>query len=94
MAIQPVESAGQLRRFIEFPYHLYRDDPCWVPPLRSDERVRLTPGKNPFFEHGEATYFLSVEDGRVTGRIAASVDRNHDALHGERQVAFGFFEST
>ena len=94
MAIQPVESAGQLRRFIEFPYLLYRDDPDWVPPLRSDERVRLTPGKNPFFEHGEAATFLSVEGDRVTGRIAASVDRNHDALHGERQAACGFFEST
>ena len=93
MTIQPVETAGQLRRFIDVPYRLYRDHPHWVPPLRSDERVRLTPGKNPFFEHGDAVYYLAVEGDHVLGRIAASVDRNHDALHGERQGAFGFFES-
>jgi len=95
VTIQPVDSPGQLRRFIEFPYRFYRDrkDPHWVPPLRSDEGVRLTPGKNPFFEHGEAALFLAMDGGRDVGRIAASVDRNYDALHGERQAAFGFFEA-
>ena len=95
MTIQPVQSAAQLRRFVEFPYRLYRErkDPYWVPPLRSDEYGRLTPGKNPFFEHGEAGLFLAVEGSRVVGRIAASVDRNYDALHGERQAGFGFFEA-
>ncbi|HET9252836.1 MAG TPA: N-acetyltransferase [Candidatus Eisenbacteria bacterium] len=95
MTIQPVDSPRQLGRFIEFPYRFYRDrkDPYWVPPLRSDERARLTPGKNPFFEHAEAALFLAEEGGRVTGRIAASVDRNYDSLHGERQAAFGFFEA-
>jgi len=95
VTIQPVDTAGQLRRFVEVPYRLYRErrDPYWVPPLRPDEYVRLTPGKNPFFEHAEAAYFLAVEGTRVTGRIAASVDRNYDALHEERQAAFGFFEA-
>lgn len=93
MTIQPVDSAGQLRRFIEVPYRRYRGHEHWVPPLRSDERVRLTPGKNPFFEHAEAGLFLALDGGRPVGRIAASVDRNYDALHGERQAAFGFFEA-
>lgn len=95
MTIQPVQSAGELRRFVEFPYRFYRErkDPYWVPPLRSDEFVRLTPGKNPFFEHAEAGLFLATEGSRIVGRIAASVDRNYDALHGERQAAFGFFEA-
>ena len=95
MTILLVDSPDQLRRFIDVPYRFYRDrkDPHWVPPLRSDERVRLTPGKNPFFEHAEAGLFLAEEEGRVTGRVAASVDRNYDALHGERQAAFGFFEA-
>lgn len=93
MTIQPVDSDGQLRRFIEVPYRMYRGHPFWVPPLRSDERVRLTPGKNPFFEHAEAARFLATDGPRVLGRIAVSTDRNYDALHGERQAAFGFFEA-
>ena len=88
-----MQSAADLRRFIEVPYARYRNHPRWVPPLRSDEAVRLTPGKNPFFEHGQAAYFLAIEHGRVVGRVAASIDQNHDQVHGERQVAFGFFEA-
>ena len=86
--------ARDLRAFIQVPFDVYRDDPHWVAPLISDEVVRLTPGKNPFFEHGEAAYFLARDGGRVVGRVAASVDRNHDEVHGEKQGAFGFFEAT
>ena len=113
MEVVPVTSRRDLDRFIHVPFEIYRDDPHWVAPLNSDERVRLTPGRNPFFEHGEAALFLALESGpgggsgggsggsngssgsrrSVVGRIAASTDRNHDLVHGERQGAFGFFEA-
>jgi len=91
--VVPVVGGKELSRFILLPHQIYRDDPNWVAPLHSDERTRLTPGKNPFFEHAEAAYFLAREGNRDVGRIAASVDRNHDEYHGERQVGFGFFEA-
>jgi len=91
--VVPVRSAADLDRFIGYVYERYRGDPYWVPPLRSDEKARLTPGKNPYFEHAEAAYYLAADSGRVLGRIAATVDKNHDAFHGERQAAFGFFEA-
>jgi GNAT superfamily N-acetyltransferase len=93
MGIVPVGSGRELDRFIHLPFRLYERDPLWVAPLKSDERARLTPGKNPYFEHAEAAYFLAREDGRDVGRIAASVDRNYDSFHGERQATFGFFEA-
>jgi len=91
--IVPVEGPRELSRFIHVPYDIYRGDPNWVAPLIGDERIRLTPGKNPFFEHGEAALFLLRDGARFVGRVAASVDRNHDQTHGERQGAFGFFEA-
>ncbi|MGH7682537.1 MAG: hypothetical protein ACRENN_11205, partial [Candidatus Eiseniibacteriota bacterium] len=93
MDVLAVSGPTDLQHFIRFPYDHYKDHPYWVPPLPSDERVRLTPGKNPYFEHAEAAYFLARENGRVLGRIAASVDRNYDSFHGERQATFGFFEA-
>jgi len=92
LEVVPVEGARDLARFIRFPYSHYKNDPLWVAPLPSDERVRLTP-KNPFFEHGEAAYFLAVENGRDVGRIAISVDRNYDSFQNDRQAGFGFFEA-
>jgi GNAT superfamily N-acetyltransferase len=91
--VAPVEGPRGLDAFIRVPFEIYRDDPHWVAPLIGDERVRLTPGKNPFFEHGEAAAFVARDGGRIVGRVAASVDRNHDQTHGERQGAFGFFEA-
>jgi GNAT superfamily N-acetyltransferase len=93
MDVLPVSGPSDLQRFIQFPYDHYKTNPHWVAPLPSDERVRLTPGKNPYFEHAEAAYFLARENGRVLGRVAASVDRNYDSFHAERQATFGFFEA-
>jgi GNAT superfamily N-acetyltransferase len=91
--IVPVKTAKDLDRFIRYVYERYRNAPLWVPPLPDDEKVRLTPGKNPYFEHAEAAYFLAIDSGRVVGRIAATIDKNHDSFQGERQAAFGFFEA-
>ncbi|MEK7348669.1 MAG: GNAT family N-acetyltransferase [Candidatus Eisenbacteria bacterium] len=93
MDVVPVEGPRDLAHFVEFPLDVYRGRTHWVAPLLSDEKARLTPGKNPFFEHGQAAYFLARDGGRIVGRIAASTDRNHDAIHDERQGAFGFFEA-
>jgi len=57
-----------------------------------DVRTLLTPGKNPFFEHAEAQYFLAVRDGRTVGRIAAIKNDAHNREHGDRVGFYGFFE--
>ena len=93
MDVVSVVSRKDLSRFIRFPHQVYRDDPNWVAPLDSDEQTRLTPRKNPYFEHAEAAYFMARDGGRDVGRIAASIDRNYDAYHEERQAAFGFLEA-
>jgi GNAT superfamily N-acetyltransferase len=48
---------------------------------------------NPFFEHGEAEYFLALSGDRVVGRIAAIVNRLHNETHADRVGFYGFFES-
>ena len=93
MEIVPVSDGRGLDRFIAFPYDHYRDDPLWVPQLRRDMRTLLTPGKNPFFEHAEAQYFLARSDGRTVGRIAAIKNDAHTREHNDRVGFYGFFES-
>jgi GNAT superfamily N-acetyltransferase len=89
----PVTDGRGLERFIGFPYDHYRGDPIWVPQLRMDVRTLLTPGKNPFFQHAEAQYFLAVRDGRAVGRIAAIKNDAHTREHGDRVGFYGFFEA-
>ena len=73
--IVAVQNSAQLSRFIRVPAQLYAADPHFVPPLELERRDALTPGKNPYFEHAEAQFFIAVRAGRDVGRISAQVDR-------------------
>jgi hypothetical protein len=72
--IRPVITKADRKAFVDLPYRLYANDPNWVPPLKDEVHALITPGKNPWFEHGEAQLFLAEGAGRVTGRISAHID--------------------
>ena len=74
MEVIRVSTRKDLRRFIAFPYDLYRSDPLWVPPLRSDQMGQFDPRRNPMLEHCRYTLFMALQEDRVVGRIAAFVD--------------------
>ena len=75
ISITPVSNSAQKREFVELAYRLNGHDPHWVPHLRSDMMDLLTPGKNPWFGHGEAQLFLAKREGKLVGRISAHIDR-------------------
>jgi len=92
MNIRAVESPRDLRAFIDLPYRLYRDDPVWVPPLRSEQRSQFDPKRNPFLDHCEWQLFLAEDQGRVAGRCAAFVDELAADFWKERVGLFGYLE--
>jgi hypothetical protein len=73
--IRPVTTKADRKAFVELPYRLYANDPNWVPPLKDEVWGLITPGKNPWFEHGEAQLFLAERDGAVVGRISSHIDQ-------------------
>ncbi|HSB36570.1 MAG TPA: hypothetical protein VLH41_06815, partial [Thermoanaerobaculia bacterium] len=92
LTVSPVASAADLREFVELPFRLYRGDPDWAPPLRSDVRWALDTSKNPFWKHARRTLLLARANGRVVGRIAAMADDEHNRVHEDRTAFFGYFE--
>jgi GNAT superfamily N-acetyltransferase len=91
--IDKVETKKALKKFIKFPWTVYKGDPNWVPPLILDVKERLDRNKNPFFEHAEMDLFLAFKDGALAGRIAAIIDDNHNQVHNEKVAFFGMYES-
>lgn len=75
ITVVPVRSPAELKRFIRLPGRLYAHDPNFVSPLEMERLDALQPGKNPYFEHAEAQFFLAVRNGVDVGRISAHVDR-------------------
>ncbi len=81
------------RAFLDFPYRLFRDDPCWVPQLRSDAASNWNTEKNPFYSHASIERFVAMREGRVVGRIAAIRNDAHNEYHGEKTGFFGFYDA-
>jgi GNAT superfamily N-acetyltransferase len=93
LSIRPVRTRRQLKRFVKVPFGLHRDQPQWVAPLIFERMEFLDRGKNPWFQHGEAEFFVAERDGEAVGRISAHVDRRWDEYQGGKDAMFGFFES-
>ena len=93
LTVSPVRSRSDLRSFITMVWSIYRDDPCWVPPVIADRRKILDRRRNPFYKHAEIELFLARQGGKVVGRIAAIVNHNHNRDHADTIGFFGFFES-
>lgn len=72
--IRPVLTKADKKAFVDLPFRLYANDPNWVPPLKDEVHGLITPGKNPWFEHGEAELFLAECGGKIVGRISAHID--------------------
>jgi hypothetical protein len=90
LTVSEVRSPAELRDFIEFPYSLYRDDPFWVPPLRSSVAGQLQ--GHPFHRYAQTRYFLASRAGAVVGRVAAILNRRYNEFHGVAAGFFGWFE--
>jgi GNAT superfamily N-acetyltransferase len=90
---------SRIREFAEFPWRLYRNDPCWTPPLMADllgSRVLGTKGlltpEHPYHRFAEVTHFIARLDGIAAGTISAAVNHRYNEYHGTPIGFFGFFE--
>lgn len=91
--VLPSDRRG-IRRFVNFPFELYRNCTLWVPPLIEEAYSALNPTRHPFYTHSEAAFFLVESEGQTLGRIAVIENRNHNAFRKAKTAFFGFFECT
>jgi hypothetical protein len=82
-----------VRRYIEFPFRLYRENTLWVPPFVAEIRAQLDPDRHPFYEHSEAAFFLAFEGDEVVGRIAVLDNARYNRHKGERTAFFYHFDT-
>jgi GNAT superfamily N-acetyltransferase len=92
IVVKPVDGRRELKQFIKLPFRLHAGTP-WVPPLIYERKQFLDKAKNPYFDHGEAEYFVAWRDGEPVGRITAQVDSRWDQFQGGSDGQFGFIEA-
>jgi len=92
VSVIPVHSKRELKTFVDLPWELYRDDPHWIPPVKSQVAQLLTPGHHPFWTFSRRELFLAMRGSEVVGRIAAIVDDHYNDYQQEKMGIWGFFE--
>jgi len=90
--IRTVEGKKALKAFVRFPYSIYKDDPCWVPPLDLDDMTTLSKDKNPAFEFCEAEYWMAYEDGVPVGRVAGIINNRVIEKWGKKYARFSWID--
>ncbi|HYN91267.1 MAG TPA: hypothetical protein VER75_05035 [Thermoleophilaceae bacterium] len=90
--VGPVSSRKDVREFIKLPFRLHSNAEQWVPPLRIERRLFLSPRTGAFFKRGEAQLFLARRDGRVVGRVSAQIDTAFNDFQENAWGMFGFLE--
>ncbi len=91
--IIPVVSKKDLNDLIKLPWRIYKNDPNWIPPLISQQRIIFDKKKYPFFEHSEADFFIARNGKEPVGSIVAILNNRHNQVHNENVGFFGFFET-
>jgi hypothetical protein len=91
--IRQTPMGGDIRDFLDVVDLVYEDDPRYVRPLDLEQKERLNPKKNPFFEHGEGVVFTAYKGGRCVGRVTAQIDREHLARYKDDAGFFGFLDT-
>jgi ribosomal protein S18 acetylase RimI-like enzyme len=92
LRVREVESRSDFEAFFRLPWRVYRDDPLWVPPIKSSARKELRTETNPFLQHCEHQLFILESGGETVGRIAALIDRLALKAWGESIGMFAYFE--
>ncbi|MEI6681447.1 MAG: hypothetical protein WCO44_02405 [Bacteroidota bacterium] len=87
-----VSTIKELKRFIDFPFQLYKGNAYWVPPLIFDELNTLRKDKNPAFEYCEAEYWIALRDGKPVGRVAGIINHKEYERWKEKLVRFGWID--
>lgn len=90
--IREVREKKEEKAFIEFPLRLYQNNPCFVPPLYSDEK-KIFNDDYFYLKSCEAVYYLAYdENDNVVGRISGILQKVSNQIRNEKRVRFTRFD--
>ena len=89
-----------LKKFVDFHWQHYENDPQFVPLLDWEflgfpliGMVGFFEPKNLFFKHAEMRFFIAEKNGVMVGRCNAFVNHNHNTHWNDKVGFFGQFEA-
>lgn len=92
ITVKQLNSKSDLKKFVTFPFKLYKNSKYWVPPLIKDEMETLDTRKNPVFKNADAWYYAAYKNGEMVGRIAVILNHFEVNEQGKKKIRFGWLD--
>jgi GNAT superfamily N-acetyltransferase len=92
ISIKEATTPKYLKKFVTFPFSLYKDNAYWVPPIIKDEIETFDKSKNPVFKDADAQFFLAYKDNKIVGRVAAIINHLEINQQNVKKMRFGWFD--
>ena len=92
ITIQEVTSKTDFKKFVTFPFLLYKNSKYWVPPIIKQEMDTFNKNVNPVFNDADARFFLAYKNDRLVGRIAAITNWIEVKKQAVKKMRFGWFD--
>lgn len=93
MKLIEVTSKKDLKKFIELPIRLYKNEINWIRPMDKDIENVFNSEANNYFEYGDCVCWIVEREGIIIGRIAAFYHtRKSDNDYNQPTGGIGFFE--
>ncbi len=92
ITVKEVTTNKDLKKFVTFPFSLYKGSKFWVPPIIKDELASFDKNENPVFKDAEAWFFLAYDGDKIIGRIAAMINHLEVNQQNIKKMRFGWFD--
>ena len=93
IAVKPVQTRQDMRKFIHLPAKIHKGHKNWIPPLYSDEWDFFSSKKNKSFEYSSVILLLAYRGNKVVGRIMGLINHKYNETHGEKHGRFNYLEA-
>jgi len=90
--VREITSRSDIKKFIRFPVHLYRNNSYYTPPMESDELDNLLRERNAAYEYCDTRLFLAYRDGKIVGRICALHNKLANQMWNTSRLRFTRFD--
>ena len=92
ITIKEATTKKGIKKFVKFPFSLYKNNKYWVPPIIKDELESFDKNINPVFEHADARFFLAYKNNTIVGRVAAIINWTEVNEQKIKKMRFGWFD--
>lgn len=96
LSVEPVRSAADTQAFLRLPWTIYRDDPCWTPPLWKAHIEFFDPAHNAELKHIDMQKFVAWRgagaDRHPVGTVIAFINHAYNDFQEANAGWFGQFE--